>query len=63
MISLFCQPGKGYGLGYNNPDNYKKSQYVEATYKKKIWNTTENEKALAKKTAEDYVTDEFLNQQ
>jgi hypothetical protein len=35
----------GYGLGYNNPDNFLKAGYVEATYKKKIFDLTENEKA------------------
>lgn len=48
--------GSGYGIGYNNPDNFKKSQYNEQTYKKKIWNLTADEKALAKKTAENYAT-------
>lgn len=47
--------GKGYGIGYNNPENFKKSQYSEATYEKKIWSLTEGEKALAKQTAENYV--------
>jgi hypothetical protein len=47
--------GGGYGIGYNNPDNFKKSQYNEATYKKRIWAPTEDEKALVRKTAEAYV--------
>jgi hypothetical protein len=46
--------GSGYGIGYNNPDNFKKSQYNEATYEKKIWNLTADEKALAKQTSESY---------
>lgn len=51
--------GTGYGIGYNNPDNFKKSQYNEKTYKKKIWAPTEDEKALVKQTAENYVTENF----
>jgi hypothetical protein len=51
--------GNGYGIGYNNPDNFKKSQYNEATYKKRIWAPTEEEKALAIQTAENYVTETF----
>jgi hypothetical protein len=47
--------GGGYGIGYNNPDNFKKSQFNEATYKKRIWAPTEDEKALVKKTAESFV--------
>lgn len=49
--------GTGYGIGYNNPDNFKKSQYNETTYQKKIWSLTEEEKALAVQTAENYVTE------
>lgn len=54
--------GTGYGLGYNNPDNFKKSQHNEATYKKKIWALTEEEKKLAKQTAENFIQD-FLNKE
>lgn len=49
--------GNGYGIGYNNPDNYKKSQYNEETYKKKIWNLTKEEKELAKQTAQQFTND------
>ncbi len=52
--------GTGYGIGYNNPDNFKKSQYVEKTYKKKIWNATTEEKTIGLKAAETFVSD-FLN--
>jgi hypothetical protein len=52
--------GNGYGLGYNNPDNFKKSQWNEQTYKKDIWKLTAEEKELAKKVAVEYVQD-FLN--
>ncbi len=33
----------GYGLGYTNDENYKKSQYLETTYKKEIWQPTAEE--------------------
>lgn len=49
--------GTGYGIGYNNPDNFKKSQYNEETYKKKIWNLTEDEKLLARETAQQFTND------
>jgi hypothetical protein len=52
--------GTGYGIGFINPDNFKKSQYNEKTYKKRIWNLTQEERELAKRTAEAYVND-FLN--
>ena len=51
----------GYGIGFNNSDNYNKSQYVEATYKKPIWKLTEEERQLAKKTAQQF-TNENLKQ-
>lgn len=37
----------GYGLGFSNEDNFKKSQYVEATYKQKIFDLTAAETELA----------------
>lgn len=52
--------GKGYGIGYNNPDNLKKARWNEATYKKKILTKlTKEEIALAKKTAIEF-TLEYL---
>ena len=51
--------GSGYGIGYNNADNFKKSQYVEATYKKKIFSITTEERELAKQTAQNFL-DNFL---
>src|SRR6185436_1504106 len=53
--------GSGYSIGYNNPDNFQKSQYNEATYKKKIWNLTEEEKMLAKEIAQQFVNDYLKN--
>ena len=34
---------KGYGIGFLNPLNYKKSQWVQGTYKKKIFDLTQDE--------------------
>lgn len=53
--------GKAYGIGYNNPENYQKSQWNEATYKKAIWNLTESERELAQETAQHFTTD-YLKQ-
>ena len=36
--------GDKYGLGFKAENNFKKSQYVEATYNKKIWTLTQIEK-------------------
>lgn len=49
----------GYGIGFINPFNYQKSQWVTKTYKKAIFDLTETEAQLAQKTAQDYV-DDFL---
>ncbi len=48
--------GKGYGIGYNNPLNYQKSQWVEQTYKKKIWALTEGEKELIVTVANEFIS-------
>lgn len=53
--------GSGYGIGYNNSDNFDKSQYVENTYKKKIWNLAAEEKELARETAQQFVNDYLKN--
>jgi hypothetical protein len=47
--------GQGYGIGYNNPFNYQKSQWVEETYKKDIWELTKEEKELAIHVANEFV--------
>lgn len=48
--------GKGYGIGYLNPDNLKKARYCETTYKKKILTKlTTGELELARKTAQDFL--------
>lgn len=45
---------KGYGLGYKNPENAKKVDYVEETYNKKIFALTEQEHQLALASAIEY---------
>ena len=48
--------GNGYGIGYLNPENRKKADYVEATYNKKILTKlTTGEKELAVNTAEEFL--------
>jgi hypothetical protein len=54
--------GSGYGIGYNNPFNYQKSQWNEQTYGKRIWAMTQGERDLALKVAEDFVQ-QSLNQE
>lgn len=51
---------KGYGIGYNNPENAKKVGYVENTYKKKIFGISGQERPLMKEDAVNYVN-EILN--
>jgi hypothetical protein len=51
--------GKGYGIGYNNPLNYQKSQWVEQTYKKRIWGLTEGEKQLTVTVANEFISNAF----
>jgi hypothetical protein len=46
--------GSGYGIGYNNPFNYQKSQWNEETYKKDIWELTQEERDLAIRVANDF---------
>jgi hypothetical protein len=50
--------GKGYAIGFNNPLNFKKSQWNEATYKKPIWNLTEGEISLSRQIAIDEVANQ-----
>ncbi len=49
--------GKGYGIGFKNPENFRKSQYNEKTYKKRIWGLTLAEKQLAIKIAEAFISE------
>lgn len=41
-------PG-GHGIGFNNPENYKKARWCEDTYHKKIYNLTPSEKKVMEK--------------
>lgn len=54
--------GRGYGIGYLNPENLKKARYCELTYKKKILTKlTKGEIDLARKTATEFLP-EYLKQ-
>lgn len=50
----------GYGLGYLNDENFKKSQYAENTYKKKIFDLTIPEKETVFRIA-DFETNRLMN--
>jgi hypothetical protein len=54
--------GSGYGIGYTNPFNYQKSQWVEDTYKKDIWELTKEERELAIKIADEFVNETLSGQ-
>lgn len=50
--------GSGYGIGYLNPLNYQKAIWCEETYKKPILTKlTPDELAMAKETAESFLTE------
>lgn len=51
---------KGYGLGYTNPHNFDKAGWVEATYKKKIFDLTETETTNVQLIAQD-TTDKLIS--
>ena len=44
----------GYGIGYKNPFNFDKSQWVEQTYEKPIWKLTQSEEQLAADIAQKF---------
>lgn len=46
---------KGYGIGFNNPENKKKADYCEETYKKKIYPLTSDEQQKSIALAVDYI--------
>ena len=48
---------KGYGIGYNNSENYKKAGYVEATYKKPIFKVSPREREMLIRTAQEVIRD------
>jgi hypothetical protein len=48
----------GYGIGYINPDNFKKAMYCEETYNKKILSKlTKEEEEIAYKAADNFTAD------
>lgn len=50
------QSGNGYGIGYLNPENFKKAIWCEENYKKKVLTKlTTDEVELAKKTAIEFL--------
>lgn len=55
--------GSGYGIGFTNSFNYKKSQWFEETYKKNIWKLTVEENDLANRVAEEFVRETLNNNQ
>ncbi len=50
---------RGYGIGFKNQANYEKSQYLEHTYRKRIWGLTADEHSLAIRIADAYVNEQF----
>lgn len=51
----------GYGIGFKNDDDFKKSQWAEENYKKPIYKTTTTEKQFAHTIAEDFVNRQIKN--
>lgn len=51
----------GYGVGFKNNDNFKKSQWNEERYKKPIYKTTQEEKTLVRTVAEDFINRQIQN--
>ena len=51
--------GDKYGLGFKAENNFNKSQYVEATYKKKIWTLTPKENEMTIQLAVDLINDKI----
>lgn len=49
----------GYGIGFSSPTNMEKADHVEATYKKKIWDTTEQENDLIIDIAQEFISNEL----
>jgi hypothetical protein len=53
----------GYGLGFKNAENFKKSQWVEKLYNKPVWILSEDEKKLALSIAENYIEGQLNDEQ
>lgn len=54
-LSVQATESGNYGIGYNNPLNAQKAIWVEATYRKKIFALTADEKRLTLRIAEDFL--------
>lgn len=46
---------RGYGIGFLNPDNFKKARWTENTYQKKIFSLTPEERDYAVKKIQDLI--------
>lgn len=49
--------GNSYGIGFKNKHNFDKSQWVEVTYKKKIFSLSPSEKEYAQKRFQELLSD------
>ena len=49
----------GCGIGYSNVDNFKKSQYNEKTYRKKIFSLTKNEISTIYEVGQEFINNEL----
>lgn len=49
----------GYGLGYNNEENFKKVGYNETRYNKKIFSLTADEEKVVETTAQEFVNNKI----
>lgn len=50
---------KGCGIGYTNEANFKKSQYNEITYNKKIFNLTKKEREIIYDLGQEYINEKL----
>jgi hypothetical protein len=58
MMDYGLQGGSlSYGFGFQNSENYKKSQWMEAKYKKPIFDLSRNEENILT----DVLTDQLIN--
>jgi hypothetical protein len=56
-LSVIALPD-GYGVGYKNPDNYKKAiELQDVKYKKPIWDQSESEQETTREIAVKYIED------
>lgn len=57
QLSIIATDNGGYGLGWPNTEMYKRSQALEAKYKKKIWALMEEETTQAAGVAQNVIND------